>query len=172
MKGTFSDCVSKAVSGDADAFAELYSLVYKDLYHIALCNLRNSHDAADVVSDTVLDAFASIKRLKDETAFKAWIVKILTVKIKKKQAEYIKSRTNTVEMPEEIEQKDESDSFSGLEIMEQVGRLGENERLVFSLSIIGGYSGEEISKLTGINSSTVRSHLHRARERLKEQLKV
>ncbi|MFA5658888.1 MAG: sigma-70 family RNA polymerase sigma factor [Oscillospiraceae bacterium] len=172
MKVNFSDCVSKAVSGDADAFAKLYSLVYKDLYHIALCNLRNSHDAADAVSDTVLDAFASISKLKDETAFKAWIVKILTVKIKKKQAEYINNRNNTVEMPDESEQKDKRDSFSGLEIAEQINSLGESERLVFSLSIVCGYSGDEISKMTGINPSTVRSHLHRARERLKERLNV
>ena len=172
MKVNFSDCVSKAVSGDADAFAKLYSLVYKDLYHIALCNLRNSHDAADAVSVTVLDACASISKLKDETAFKAWIVKILTVKIKKKQAEYINNRNNTVEMPDESEQKDKRDSFSGLEIAEQINSLGESERLVFSLSIVCGYSGDEISKMTGINPSTVRSHLHRARERLKERLNV
>ena len=88
MKNNFSQLVKRARNGDADAFAELYSSVYKDLYHIALCNLRNSEDAADAVSDTVLDAFASIKNLKDENAFKTWIVRILMAKIKKKQKEY------------------------------------------------------------------------------------
>ena len=81
MNTDFARCVTKARAGDADAFAELYSLVYKDLYRIALVNLKNQHDASDVVSDTVLEAFSSIKKLKDEKAFKAWIIKILTVKI-------------------------------------------------------------------------------------------
>lgn len=172
MKINFSDCVLKAKAGDADAFAELYSLVYQDLYHIAYCNLRNSHDAADAVSDAVLDAFLSIAKLKDEKAFKAWIIKILTVKIKRKQTEYINNRNFTSEMPEEIEHIEIKDAFSNIEIIEQINKLNENERLVFSLNIICGYSSEEIGVMTGLNPSTVRSHLHRARERLKERLQV
>ena len=69
MNTEFAQCVKKARAGDADAFAELYSTVYKDLYRIALVNLKNQHDASDVVSDTVLEAFSSIKKLKDEKAF-------------------------------------------------------------------------------------------------------
>ena len=85
MSIDFSSCVKKAQKGDADAFAELYSLVYKDLYRIALLNLNNEHDASDVVSDTVLEAYTSIHNLRNEKAFKAWITRILTVKIKNKQ---------------------------------------------------------------------------------------
>lgn len=174
MNTDFSDCVLKARKGDSDAFAELYSLVYKDLYYIALSNLKNSHDASDVVSDTVLDAFTSIKKLKDESAFKAWIIRILTIKIKRKQAEYIKARDYTTEMTDEIEQTvpSKDNKFSGVELVEQLGVLNESEKLVFSLSMIGGYSSDEISELTGIKSSTVRSHLYRGREKLKSELKI
>ena len=174
MNRDFSEYVSKARKGDSDAFAKLYSLVYKDLYYIALSNLKNSHDASDVVSDTVLDAFTSIKKLKDESAFKAWIIRILTVKIKRKQAEYIKNRENTMEMSDEIEQTvpNKDNKFSGVELVEQLGILNENEKLVFSLSLICGYSSDEISKLTGIKPSTVRSHLYRGREKLKNELTV
>jgi len=174
MKDNFAKNVSKAMSGDADAFAQLYSLVYKDLYYIALCNLRNSNDAADVVSDAVLDAFTSIANLKNETAFKPWIIKILTIKIKRKQAYIINYKNNTTELSEEIEQKSvkNQDDFVGLEIIEQVNHLNENEKLAFSLSAICGYSSDEISQMTGINSATVRSHLLRGREKLKQKLSV
>ena len=57
--------VRLAKQGSSEAFARLYSTVYKDMYHIALYSLRSSHDASDVVSDTVLDAFCSIKKLRD-----------------------------------------------------------------------------------------------------------
>ena len=50
----FSTDVKLARAGDTEAFARLYSLVYKDLYHIALYSLRSSHDACDAVSDEVL----------------------------------------------------------------------------------------------------------------------
>ena len=84
----FPKDVKLARQGDSQAFARLYALVYKDMYHIALYSLRNSHDACDAVSDAVLDAFSSIGNLRDENAFRKWIFKILTVKIKNYQAEY------------------------------------------------------------------------------------
>ena len=39
----FKKYASLAKKGDTAAFAELYSLVYKDMYYIALYSLRNSH---------------------------------------------------------------------------------------------------------------------------------
>ena len=74
-----------AKKGDSEAFARLYSTVYKDMYHIALYSLRSTHDAADAVSDTVIDAFCSIKKLRDAGNFRSWIMTILAAKIKRKQ---------------------------------------------------------------------------------------
>ena len=87
MNDFFSD-VKLAQKGSTEAFARLYESVYKDMYHIALYSLRNSHDAADTVSDTVLDAFCSIKKLREPSLFRRWIMKILSAKIKQKQHEY------------------------------------------------------------------------------------
>ncbi len=58
----FSADVKLAMKGSTEAFARLYALVYKDLYHVALYSLRNSHDACDAVSDTVLDAKETPRR--------------------------------------------------------------------------------------------------------------
>lgn len=169
MNFNFSVYVKKARDGDADAFAKLYSLCYKDLYHIALCNLRNQHDASDVVSEAVLDAFTSIKKLRDETAFKAWIVKILTAKIKNKQREYIKS--NDMLELEDVEQENaKAIDFDGLEIMEEMAGLDEGERLVLSLSLVAGYTSEEIAKMFDTKASTIRSRLNRAKIKLRQKL--
>ena len=173
MNADFAQCVKTARDGDADAFAELYSLVYKELYRIALVNLKNQHDASDVVSDTVLEAYSSIKKLKDEKAFKAWIIKILTVKIKKKQKEYIKTRDyqQDLEDLDSVEQeKAEEINYGGLEIMEEFRRLNEDERLVLSLSVVSGYTSEEIAKATGLSANTVRSKAARAKIKLRKML--
>lgn len=176
MNADFAECVKKARSGDADAFAELYSLVYKELYRIALVNLKNQHDASDVVSDTVLEAYTSIKNLRDEKAFKAWIIKILTVKIKRKQKEYIKKRDyqedlDDLENVESVEQRNSREiNYGGLEIMEEFRRLSEDERLVLSLSVVSGYTSEEIAKATGLSANTVRSKAARAKIKLRKML--
>ena len=84
----FQNDVRLARKGDTEAFSRLYSIVYKDMYHAALYNLRNQHDAYDIVSEAVIDAFSTIGKLKNEEAFKSWIMKILFAKIRKKQKEY------------------------------------------------------------------------------------
>ena len=162
----FSTDVKLARGGDSEAFARLYSLVYKDLYHIALYRLRSSHDGCDVVSDTVLDAFTTIGRLKDEKAFRGWIMKILSAKIKRKQREYF---ANTAELNDE-ELPEEEFGYENVELREAVGRLDPQSRLILSMSALEGYTGDEIAQICGMNAATVRSRLSRIKERLRLEL--
>lgn len=90
----FRKNVKLAVGGDCEAFSRIYATVYEELYHIAFYSLRNTHDASDAVSETVLDAFSSIKKLKNEDAFRNWILKILAAKIKRKQSEYYRNNAD------------------------------------------------------------------------------
>ena len=174
MSLDFTASVRRAQAGDAGAFAELYSLVYKDLYRIALLNLNNQHDASDVVSDTVLEAYTSISKLRDEKAFKAWIIKILTVKIKNKRKEY-KEINNFREDVDDLSDAEEAAvskeiDFGSIEVMEGFKQLSEEERMVLSLSVVSGYKSEEIARMFGTNANTVRSKVARAKARLKQLL--
>ena len=173
MSLDFTASVRRAQAGDAGAFAELYSLVYKDLYRIALLNLNNQHDASDVVS-TVLEAYTSISKLRDEKAFKAWIIKILTVKIKNKRKEY-KEINNFREDVDDLSDAEEAAvskeiDFGSIEVMDGFKQLSEEERMVLSLSVVSGYKSEEIARMFGTNANTVRSKVARAKARLKQLL--
>ena len=102
------------------------------------------------------------------------MVKILVTKIKKKHTENISSKNNLTELSDEV-QSDSlafNENYNNIEILQHIENLSENEKLVFSLSIICGYSGEEISEMIEMNSATVRSHLLRGREKLKKALLV
>lgn len=161
----FSADVRLAQQGSSEAFSRLYATVYKDMYHIALYSLRNSHDAADAVSDTVLDAFCSIKKLKDPDSFRGWIMKILSAKIKRVQRNYF-------DVPGELKE-DSSISefdFESVELRESIEKLNTGSRLLLSLSVLGGYSSEEISKICDIKASTVRSRLSAIKNALRLEL--
>lgn len=176
MKSGFSELVARAKRGDSQAFAELYSGIYKELYHYALCNLNNSEDAADAVSDAVLDAFSGIKNLRNEESFKGWMIRILTAKIKRKQAEYITQREFTTSLSSDYSDDEDKEldipvtesKYQGIELLDQIESLSHNEKLCFSLNAIYGYTGDEISKLTGINSATVRTYLSRGKAKLRK----
>ncbi len=158
--------VKLAGDGDTKAFARLYSTVYEDLYHIALYSLRNQHDAADAVSDTVLDAFRSIKKLRDPEKFRGWIMTILAAKIKRKQRTYFEP----AEELENVTQLSDSFSYESVELREAVGRLDDESKLLLSMSVLGGYTSDEISSLCGIKSTTVRSKLSRIKQKLRLEL--
>lgn len=163
----FDKDVRLAIAGDTEAFSRLYALVYKDMYHIARYNLRSTHDASDVVSDAVADAFQSIKNLRNEKAFRSWIMKILSAKIKKKQKEYINS--NTAEYEECLaESRDFDYEYHDLKIA--LDSLDEKSKMILSMSVINGYTSLEIARICRINPATVRSRLMRIKKKLKLSL--
>lgn len=166
MDNTFSEDVKLARNGDTEAFARLYTHVYKDLYRIALYSLRSSYDACDAVSDTVLDAFCSIGNLRDENAFRRWIMRILSAKIKRKQREYF---ADTVELTEDVEPIVDFDCEIS-ELKHAMDTLDPQSRLILSLSALEGYTSNEISKICGINANTVRSILSRTKKQLRMKL--
>lgn len=161
----FSADVRLAQEGSTEAFSRLYSMVYKDLYHIALCCLRNSHDASDAVSDTVLDAFCSIRKLKNPDSFRSWIMSILSMKIRRGQRNYYEAAD---ELSDEAYMKDFD--FDSVELNEAVGRLDNESRLLLSMSVLGGYTGNELAEICGLKAGTVRSKLSRIKKQLRLEL--
>ena len=67
----------KAKQGDAKAFAELYAQYAQKLYATAFYLLGRKEDAEDIVMDTVADAFAQIRSLRNADAFGGWIFRML-----------------------------------------------------------------------------------------------
>ena len=85
---SYLELVRRARRQDASAFARLYEEIYKDLYKFALYTLKNPHDAEDVVSAAVMEAFENIGKLRKEDAFSAWMYRIVANMCKQKMREY------------------------------------------------------------------------------------
>lgn len=162
----FSVDVKLARKGSTEAFSRLYETVYKDLYHIALYSLRSPHDASDVVSDTVLDAYCSIDKLREPEKFRSWIMRILSVKIKRRQKEYL----NTAEELDTDFPEIDNFDYDSVELKEALNKLDSESRLMLSMSVLGGYTSDEISEICEMKSGTVRSRLSRIKEKLRLEL--
>ncbi len=164
--------VAKAKQGSEKAFAQLYGQIYQEMYYYALSALGNEDDAADAVSDAVLDAYQQIAGLREDEAFRCWFYRILTVKIKRKQKEYVQRREQIAVLGEQAQENAfiTQANFSGAELDEALELLSENERTAVTLNVICGYTSEEVSEMTGMNPATVRSHIKRGREKLRARL--
>ena len=69
--------VKKAQKGDADAFIELMEQNRMMLQRVAYGYFQGEEDVADVIQDTILDAFEHIQKLKKPEYFRTWLVRIL-----------------------------------------------------------------------------------------------
>lgn len=156
--------VKQAKKGDAKAFAVLYESVYQDMYRFALYTLKNTEDAKDAVSDTVTDAFASIRKLRTEEAFRGWIFRILSNKCRKKLKEY---SNQTVELTEDIlNHSGGTDEAESAVLRSMFFELSEEERLIIAMHMFGGYTSKEMSTILHMNENTLRSKESRAIRRL------
>ncbi len=69
--------VKKAQKGDADAFIELIERNRMTLLRVAYGYFRSEEDVADVMQETILNAFEHVKELKKPEYFRTWLVRIL-----------------------------------------------------------------------------------------------
>ena len=167
--------VEAARDGDTDMFAQVYDCVAPDLYKVALYTLGNPHDAEDVVSETFLEAYKGIARLRDPSKFKFWIMKILSARCKRKIAEYIRRKSHTdidnfMSGPGALADLAASDMAERTEVVSALARLSEQERLIIGLCVVQGYTIRETASIIGSPQGTVSSKLHRALAKLRKML--
>lgn len=156
------ELVRQAKFGDTAAFSKLYECIYQDLYRFALYILKNPHDAEDVVSETVMDAYREIHSLRKTESFQAWIFRILTNKCKQKLKQYL---AKTTKLPEDLPCF-EGDICESLDVRSAFAALTGEERLIIALHVFGGYSSHEIGMALGLNNNTVRSKQSRALKKM------
>ena len=136
------NAVRQARLGDKDSFAEVYQQIADDLYKVALYSLGNSHDAQDVVSETFIEAFKGIKNLRDDNSFKPWIMRILSIRCKRKIGQYISGR-NEMDIDDFLDLQDERDgveeqSTRKLALLNALDTLTAQERQIVALAVIQG----------------------------------
>jgi len=166
------DLVEASKRQDAEAFAKLYEIVYKDMYAYAYYMLSNEQDAEDIVSETVMSAYEGIKKLKDSSLFRNWIFKILSNKCKKKRKQYAKRSEHYLEdIKKEITTEDVNHADREV-IRKAFSLLSDEERMIVGSYIFGGFKGEEIAEKLGMKHSTVRSKYRRTLQKLQRELEA
>jgi len=165
--------VKQARKGDKWAFQMLYEDIYRDMYRFAYYLLQNREDAEDAVSDAVYDMYKGIAGLKKAAAFRSWAMKILSAKCKMKMKEYINKHNDEV-MDNDYDsgQDVEGQIVTRTDIMRAMDILDDEERMIVVCSSVAGMSSDEVGRLTGLKSATVRTKLRRALLKLRSRLEV
>lgn len=157
--------ILKAKNGDRNAFTTLILNIEDELYKIARTRLNNEDDILDVIQDTIISAYKSIKKLRKPELFKKWIIKIL---INKCNDLYRKKQF--IELNENIVGEIEIDS-SKIDFDCLMKILNYDERIAMTLFYLEGYTTKEIGKLLKTNENTIKTRIKRAKEKIKNRYK-
>ena len=163
------ELVEKAKNDDKRAFSELIMATEKELYLIAKSKLKSDDDIGDAIQETIYKSYINIKKLRDNSVFKTWIIKILINEcnnIYKKKSKYSISYEDK-EMEKYLVSNDESDNIE-FEVL--IKDLDSEEKLILTLYYCSKYTIKEISKIVKIKENTIKSKMARAKNKIRKQL--
>lgn len=117
--------------------------------------------AEDLVQEALLRAWRGIDKLRDTSNPRAWVFRIL---INTWYSEGRRRNTRPVESPlsEAIEARQTAPGGDD-ELLQALTRLPDDQRTVLLLSVVEGFTGQEIGTMLEIPLGTVMSRLSRAR---------
>ena len=172
--------IARAKRGNADAFRDLVD-AYKDrLFAFVWRMIRDYHEVEDICQAVFLKAYESLGSYSEKYAFSTWLFTIayrMSINSMRRRkalsGDFDFSRIGRIE-PDAAEMLASSEEARRMRtrIWAAVDELSLPQKSSVLLFYREGQSCEAIGKVLGMPAVTVKSHLHRARERLRKRLRA
>ncbi|MCG9129199.1 sigma-70 family RNA polymerase sigma factor [Candidatus Poribacteria bacterium] len=181
MKHNDAELIERTLDGDSQAFAILVEKYQEQIHALAWQKIGDFHIAQEITQDTFITAYQKLATLTHYNRFAGWLYVITSNKCnmwhrKKKPKLQSLEETDVMELEEVyyseyVSQKREEAAHQNRRaiVRKLLNKLRESERTVVTMHYLAGLTCEEISKFLGVSTNTVKSRLHRARERLKKE---
>jgi RNA polymerase sigma-70 factor (ECF subfamily) len=160
-------------NGDIEAFGEIVERHQGRLLAFARRYFPNQQDAEDFAQDVFLQAFRRIATYRGESRFLSWLLSIAyrhAVRTRDRQADYglLDAEAVPGRAPDPAESLVVAEARR--EILQSLRELPVRFATCIDLYFFFGMDYESISETSGIPLNTVRSHIRRAKRRLRTTL--
>lgn len=151
-------------------FTAMVNALSGELYRYAYWLSGSRAEAEDLVQETYERAWRSLGQLRDDGAAKGWLFTTLR-REHARLYERQRPELSKVEIDDVADRRRDFDDSTEAHVLRvALGRLAAEYREPLVLQVVGGFNGEEIAGMLGLNVNTVNVRLFRARQRLREQL--
>ncbi len=134
------------------------------IFRIAYQNLRNYHDAEDIMQEVGLYMLTGNPPLDNPEHLKYWIITVTIHKCKDMKKSAWRTRTEPIDDYLSLQAPETR------EVMEELWQLPENYRNIIYLYYYESFTIAEIAQILGKSQNTVGSSLRRARKKLEKIL--
>lgn len=167
--------IERILAGEQQLYASLVDQYKRYVFTIAFKVLQNKPEAEEAAQDTFLKAFHHLKSFNRQSKFSTWLYRIAfntAITYKRKSKHPMMSIENTIieygqEAEGNLERRDKK-KF----IHQALEKLNEADRTALTLFYMQEFSIEEIADIMVMQANTIKVRIHRARQRVAEELQI
>ena len=167
--------------GDEQALAWAYERWAGQVHGMAVRAFGSGPDAEDVTQQTFISAWTGRDRYSPEQGpLPAWLVGVCRHKIADTWARRDRQRRSAEAAVADVRSRPDAGAVAGLDglvadrvlLLGELDRLGQPQRGIIELAFFADLTHAQIAARTGIPLGTVKSHIRRTLERLRDRLEV
>jgi RNA polymerase sigma-70 factor, ECF subfamily len=169
--------IEASIKGDLISFKKLINISSPYAYTVAFRMLGNESQASDVVQESMITIWKSIKKLNSTESYRSWMYRIVINKCydqlrKRKRNPEITTDEKSWSLISDKLSENPYGELENREIAEVITLLTEKlspkQKAVFILSELEDMTAEEILHVTGMSKMNIKANLHYARTRIRE----
>lgn len=172
------ELIAAAKGGDREAFDELVRRTYADTYTLAYRLTGNEEDARDVAQEAYLRAYKGLRRFRGEAQFSTWLYRITancaTTYLGRRSRHRHDVLDDSVPVADPRTDHDPQLRMDANDLQQRLVKaldhLPPRLRAVVVLRDVYDLTHEAIATELGISESAAKVRLHRARNKLREEL--
>ncbi|MBE3561356.1 MAG: sigma-70 family RNA polymerase sigma factor [Ktedonobacteraceae bacterium] len=174
--------VTASQAGDQNAFARLVQLHQRRVFNLVFRILQNYEEASEITQETFLAAWQGLPSFRGDARFSTWLYRIAyNCSLKQLESRKRDKALQAAMQEEHIRRhgtpgegtRAEIDLRANQELVhEQLSLLPARYRIVLVLRHLQGMTYEEMAEILTVPIGTIKTHLFRARNLLKERLEA
>ncbi|MDR1190413.1 MAG: RNA polymerase sigma factor [Verrucomicrobiales bacterium] len=169
-----SRLVGAAISGDADAFADLFNRYYAMIHAFAYRLTLSAHDADDIAQETFVSAARAIGGFRREASFKNWLYQIAANRQRDLFRQRQRRRDFNLPLTAGIEETHvaggDGDIADFSPLHAALAALPDDWRHALVLAYYENRNHAEATQILGCAEATVSWRIFRAKRQLKQRL--
>jgi RNA polymerase sigma factor (sigma-70 family) len=150
---------------------ELYDVYSSELFAICYRYATDSNEAKDILQESFIRIFTHLQQYNGSGSLIGWMKRVVV----NTSLNYIKKHKKEIITPLDFSSEKVQENFDSTtsyidtkDIINAFLQLDYPYRTILGLHILEGYSYKEISQILGLEETTCRTRVHRAKSRLKE----
>ncbi len=171
----WSDLAQKAQTGDKRAYNTLLTQIAPYIRNSLLSGLANDDWADDITQDVLISVHKSLKTYSADKPFKPWLGAIMNFRrtdfLRKHYSKRENKQTSLDDvgfLKSHVTKPDHAGEYKDIE--EALQSVPADQRKVFEMIKIQGFTAKEVANETGMSESAVKVSAHRTTKKLKKIL--